>query len=159
MAREVRVRRALVEEHRHLQLRRELELRLEAAQLGVARREVAIEVEPALADGDDLGPRAELAQRHERIGAVLARVVRVDAGRGEEARGALSASLCDLPCALASRHAGSRGDDRHDAGVVGAREHSVEVLAERLVPEVRADVDDAVHRAPPTSFASACARG
>jgi hypothetical protein len=45
---------ALVQEDGQADLGRELQLRLEPALLDIARREVAIEIEPTLTDGDDL---------------------------------------------------------------------------------------------------------
>src|SRR5690606_8574009 len=79
--REAFVRIALMEEDRELELGRERELRLEGALLRVGRREVAKEVEAALADRDDARLLGERSQRVDRVRIELGGMMGMDAGR------------------------------------------------------------------------------
>jgi hypothetical protein len=94
---EALVRGPLVEEKGPLQLGRQLQLRFEGRLLRGAGREVAVEVEPALADGADFRrprERRELAQRLRRR---RGRVVRVDARGSRRGRRASRARARSPP--------------------------------------------------------------
>ena len=81
---EVRVRIALVQEHRLADAARQLELAVERRALRGARREVAEVVEAALADGDHLAVAHELLELCRAAGIELGGVMRMHPGGGEQ---------------------------------------------------------------------------
>ena len=89
------------------------------------RRVVAVEVQAAFADGDDLRMLRELAQRGNGLRIALARVVRMHAGRGVQA-----VRCGEFGCVPAFLDRGAGDDDGVHARGARAREHRVEVLAE-----------------------------
>ncbi len=128
---------ARVEEKRLAELQAELELRDEPLLLVRVRRVVAIEVEAALADGDHARVPGELTQRGDGLRAAVARVMRMHAGGGVEIELLRDA---DRRASLVERRA--RDDDLRHAGFARAAHGVLEIVRERGVSEVRADVDE-----------------
>src|SRR6185503_19316765 len=124
---------ARMQEKRLAQRQPELELRDEPLLLVGVRRVVAVEIQAALADGDAVRMGGEGLQLRNRLGAAVARVVRVHAGRERHTEGR------SLP-AFFDRGAGD--DDRVDAGLACAREDFAAIRGESGMREVRADVDE-----------------
>lgn len=129
---------ALVQKERQAELRRERDLRLEPAVLHGPGREVAVVVEPALADGDHLGARRERAELLDGRFAAVLRVVRVYARRREQAAGIRAREISRF---AAPRDARARHDHRSDARRRGALDHVLAVALERAVAEVDSNVD------------------
>ena len=130
---------ALVEKDGHAEPRREIEMGLERAFLVGPRREVAVEIEAGLPDGDDFGLRGKPFQGRRALRAPLARVVRVHPRGGEQhpRRGA-----GDVERGGALRLARTGDHDLRHPRLARAGEHLLAVAIERFVPEVGADVDE-----------------
>ena len=75
----------------------------EVEQLGVARREAAVVVEPCLADGHDLWPRGQLDDRRPRFFVRIGGDVGVDAGRGVDRLPAGQLDRRDRRCEVVTR--------------------------------------------------------
>ena len=133
------VRIALVKKHGHSQPRRELEVGLERPFLIRARREVAIEVEPGLSDGDDLGLRGQSFQSRRARRAPLPRVVRVDP-RGGEQRPRRGPGDAERGHALRLARTGDH--DLRNPCIARSGEHLLAVAIERLVAQIRTDIDE-----------------
>lgn len=136
---EVRVRIALMQEHRLLQLRRELQLTLKSKPLCRRRGKIAEVVQPALADGHDLGPLTELAQLLLQWRIELGGMVRVQAGSGKQPA---RMSLRKSNGLLAGVRVRSGDDHLHDTGPGSARHDGLAVGIEAVMREIDADVDE-----------------
>jgi hypothetical protein len=135
---EVRVRVALVQEQRLAALDRQRQLDLERAALRMPRREVAVVVQPAFADGDDARITVQLAQFRLGFRGDFQRVVRMHAGGGEQAARVRARDFQRLARALA---AGAGDHDLGDARGVRAGDDRVAVVRKALMAQVGADVD------------------
>jgi len=113
----------------------ELELRHEPLLLVRVRRVVAVVVQAALADGDDLRVLCQFAQGRDGLRVAVSRVVRMHAGGGVEP--ARCGKLGGAPAVL---DGGAGEHDGLDARVPRARQHVVEVFPEGRMREVRPDV-------------------
>ena len=136
---------ALVEKHGHPDSRRQLQVGFQRPLLVGARREVAVEVEPGLPDGDDLGLRRQALQCRRTLRAPLLRVVRMDA-RGGEQHARRRPGDAERGHALRLARAGNH-DLRH-ARFPRACKHLLTIAIERFVAKIRADVDE-FHVKPP----------
>ena len=109
-----------VDDQRQAGLARRRDMGAEALGLLVARAVLVVEVEPGLADADDLGMARRLDQAVGRALPLLLRLVRMDADRAPDVVVALGdrAHLVEL--------VEPRADGQHarDAGRAGAREHA-----------------------------------
>jgi hypothetical protein len=141
--REVRVGRALVQKHRPVELPRQRELRPKRLPLRLARREIPVVVQAALAHGDDAPVGQQRPQRGQRVRPERARLVRVHA-RGTRQPGV---RVGELQRAAAGGQAGAGHDHVPDALRARAGQHGGQVLAERAVRQVGADIDQRSHDA------------
>ena len=135
---EIVVRVALVQEHGLAGGGRDLELPAEGAALQIARREVPEIVEPAFADGDDVGFARQRLQRGQGVDGEVGGVMRMHAGGGEQHAGMRARELDRLARAFLAR---AGHDDLRDAGGRGALQDGVAVGVEAVVREIGADVD------------------
>ncbi len=136
---EVVVRVTLVQEHWFAGPRGDLELAREGPALHVARREIAVVVEPALADCDDRGMRGELLQLRREDIVELRSMVRMDTG-GREQPARMRIGELDGPSGALA--AGASHDHLHDTGSPRSRDDLGPVAIEAVVREIDADVDE-----------------
>jgi hypothetical protein len=129
---------ALVQEQRLAVVGGDLQLAFERAALRRPRRIVAVVVQAAFADREDLRRPVQFAQLGVVVVAVFVGVVRMHAGgRIKEARVG-TGDFQRLPGALA---AGAGHHHPDDACFARTREHGGEIVRETLVAQVGADVD------------------
>ena len=136
---EVRMRVALVQEHRLAGVGGDLQLHLECTPLRRTRREIAEVIQPALTDRHHFGQRLQRAHFRIALGRVLGGVVRMHAGGGEQ-----FARMRAREFGRHGRMRAARAGDDHaaHAGVACALQHGVAVVVEAVVGEVGADVDE-----------------
>src|SRR6185312_16219363 len=139
---ESRVRIPGVQKQRFLNVKRELDLRLEPFFLVGMRRIVAIEVEAAFADRDHARMLRELAQPRNGLLIALPRVMRMHADGRVEIR----ARRCDGNGLIALRDRSPGDDDRAHPRSGRPREHFREVLAEGGMTKICTDINE-LHRA------------
>ena len=133
----VRVRIPAVHDHRLARPPCEVEHPAQHALLGVARRQVAEEVEPDLADGDDPRLLRQALDLREH-GLVRVRgVVRVHAHRGPH----VGLAAGDVDGGLRRWHVGADGEHAPHARLPGAREHRVAIGVEVGKVQVRVRVE------------------
>src|SRR5262249_28048657 len=137
--REVLVRVALVQEHGLAERAREGELRVKSPPLRFGRRDVAVVVEPTLADRAPFRGGGELGGLSELVTAELTRVVRMPARGRKQPRGVRAR---ESDGAGGAREARAGDDHLHDPGLRGACQHRLAVGVVALVREVDADVDE-----------------
>ena len=123
----IRVRIALVQEQRLAAFDRELQLALEREQLRIARREVAVIVEPGFADRDDFGFGVIFAQQCFCIGVEVAGVMRMHAGGCVQQTGVRRRQRM---CVARSLRAGAGHDHGRHALRACTRQHVGQIVAE-----------------------------
>ena len=133
---------ALVQEHRLLELRGELQLCIERGDLGVARREIPIVVEPAFPDRDDVLRESDTLEFTRRFIVIVGRMVRVHAGGRIQYAGPCRGECL---CRAAGLDAGTRNDQLGDAGVNCRRNDLVAVCGETVVGQVCTNVNKFIH--------------
>ncbi len=136
---EILVRVALVQEQRLARFDSQRELAFEGEALGLARRVVAVVVQPGLAGGPHVGLAQQRAQEVLGLRRVVRGMVRVHAGRGvEDSRmGARQGQR-----RLRAFRAGPGDHDLRHARGTRPRQHGGQVVAEGLMGEVGADVNE-----------------
>jgi hypothetical protein len=139
---EIGVRVPLMEENRQPDLGGKRKLRGKRRFLAIARREVAVVIEPALADRDGVRAFEQRPQSRDAVLIELVGVVRVDPGRREERplmRGA------KLDRSGAGRHRCSGYDEAGDAVFGSTPYYVVSVGIEAVVAKIDADIDQVRH--------------
>ena len=131
-----------MDEERQAGLDRELHLATEHVLLGVARRVVPVVVEAAFADRDDVRRTGKPFEFSVPARRDFGRVVRMDAGGGEESRFGLGQREGTFAC----HDARAGDDDRVDTRRLRALQHGLAVVRERAVRQIRADVDHGMCR-------------
>src|SRR5690606_28893790 len=116
--------------------RRKIELRVEGAQLRIARREVPEKVQAAFTHGHDPVIREQLAQRRVARIIEVRRMVRVGSGRAEEC---LAIRHVQRRTARGNIRAGD--DETRDARGPRTVEQGSAIAVEAVVGEIDADVD------------------
>src|SRR5262249_55285965 len=124
---------ALVKKHRLTEVAGQFQLPMEGFLLDGARREVAIVVEPAFADGNDLRRSCELAQLGQQLIAQLACVVRMNARRREQPAGV---SLSQRYGSVRARAGAASHYHLEHAGARGTCNHLVTIGVEAVVGEI-----------------------
>jgi hypothetical protein len=132
------VRITLVKKHRLACLGRQYQVALKGVTLRRAGAKITEIVQPALADGHNLSIHRQCTQLLHCLGRALLGMMRVDAGRTEQATGAPVRQVQGR-MARGNRAAG----DHHprDTGGRGSLDDLVTVVVEAVVREVGADVD------------------
>lgn len=135
---EIRVRIALMQEQRLAALRGKFQLPFEGAALRVARREIAVVVKTAFADGNDFRMLQQRTQFRQILVSQLRGVMRMHSCGCEQHARVLTRQL---QCRVAAREVGARDDDLHDTRGARAFDHRVAVKLETVMRQVGADVD------------------
>jgi hypothetical protein len=135
---EVRVRITLVQEHGLSRGSGEFQLAVESSTLRTMRGKIAVVVEAALTNCDDLGSLRKRANAARLFGRPFIRVVRMYAGGGKEPLRMRSREFQSL-----ARTIDACAGDYHlrHAGSARAREHGVAVGSKSSVRQIDADVD------------------
>jgi hypothetical protein len=132
----------LMEKNRQAHLCGKRKLRRKRRLLAIARREIAVVIEPALADGNGVRAFEQRPQCRDAVLVELIGIVRVDPGGCEErplVRGA------ELYGPGASRHRCSGDDEAADAVFGRAPYYVVSVGIEAVMGKVDADIDQVRH--------------
>jgi putative intracellular protease/amidase len=136
---EVGVRIALMQEYGLADAARELELALERAALDVARGEITVVIESALAERDDGGMRGEPLELGGKLTVELGGVVRMNTCGGKQLRGMRLGQLDRAPGARAAR---AGHDHLYHPGGKGPRNDLRAIPVKAVVRQVYADVDE-----------------
>mmetsp|Transcript_8891 Transcript_8891/g.21871 ORF Transcript_8891/g.21871 Transcript_8891/m.21871 type:complete len:230 (+) Transcript_8891:2632-3321(+) len=117
----------------------QLDLLSERLDLCLRSRAVSVKIEACFADGTDVFGLRQLSEVSDALRVQVLCMVWMDAGGGTEDLRIPLRKLDGLPrdCDV-----GARDDHEPDVGQHGAREHLVEPLVRRALPEVDPDVDD-----------------
>ena len=133
---------ALVQEHRQLQFNGQCQMLFEDFFLLRARREIAVEIQPAFTHRDHIGFLQQTAQASGAVSVPVTGRMRVNPGGGEQSLTAFIQLLAEFQRLLAPLDAGAGQHQLADPGGIGAVEYGLVFVGETWVGQVDADIDE-----------------